>query len=196
MNDESSEYGNDVSEAEDEAPSTKTAASKKAALKAGKKAGKKAAVKAPAKAAKTRSAALRRQNAMGERDTESRTPVPSKTPVTEIPVPTPPRPKTSQYLITVDNSTGVPTKIEKVDSETGEKKELSKGESTRLVAAMAKPAASGVANLFAATPAAGPFAARNVSLSSPFQDTPNENPALTEAYYRGVADYLHAIGLA
>lgn len=47
---------------------------------------------------------------------------------TEQPVPSTPVKKTSQYVVTVDNQTGLPVKIEKLDSATGARKELSSEE--------------------------------------------------------------------
>ena len=88
-----------------------------------------------------------------------------ETPVTEKPVPTSPAKRTSQYLVTVDNLTGLPTKIEKLDEE-GSPKELSKSEYLQVLS---------YANSQAA-----------VSYSAPWTG----NPGLAQQYYQGVLDCL------
>jgi hypothetical protein len=194
MDDERSVSTNEVSAAAERPPAGSKAAKKsakkatKAATKTASKARAKTASKAPAKApntsAKTRSAAAKRRTLAAADVVES------KTPVTEKPVPLTPPPKTSQYLVTVDNFTGAPTKIERVNDQTGDKQELSRGEYASLAATVGHPLTTPV------SPRA--FAVTNVSGAPEdfFQGSPSDDPALTEAYYRGVVDYLHALGLA
>jgi hypothetical protein len=107
---------------------------------------------------------------------------------TEKPVSVGPPPRTSQYLVTVDNRTGVAIKIEKLDGETGDRKELTAAEYAVLYpqgGPQRPPAAA------ASTPAAivqsAPAARMSPSLSSA------SVTALTEAYYRGVADYITSL---
>lgn len=104
----------------------------------------------------------------------------SKTPVTEKPVLLAAPKKTSQYLVTIDNSTGVAVSIEKIDPGTGKKKELSQAEYLQLVSSNVNPLP--VAN----------FQSLGGYSGAPATD----NAALTEAYYRGVVDYLNALGLS
>ncbi len=107
--------------------------------------------------------------------TEETTPTPEEkkeTLVTEKPVPSVPAKKTSQYVVTVDNETGLAVKIEKLDEGTGEHKELSKEEYTA-VFAYASLAAPYYAGYSAYAPTYSP-----------------ESASVVQAYYRGVADYL------
>lgn len=102
-------------------------------------------------------------------------PEPSKTLATEKPVKLPSPQRTSQYVVTLDNTTGIPTKIEKLDSSTGERKELSQAEYLQLGSLYTNP----------------PLAA----MSGVTGGTPSTSEALNSAYYKGVLDYLNALGL-
>src|SRR5262245_22775796 len=55
---------------------------------------------------------------------EENTSTPSGAPATEKPVPSRPAQATSQFAVTVDHRSGLPTKIEKIDAATGAKKEV------------------------------------------------------------------------
>jgi hypothetical protein len=92
-------------------------------------------------------------------------------PVTEEPVATEPVPTATQYVVTVDNQSGVATKVEKLDEKTGERKELSADE---------------YAAMFS-------FATEISSLSSSAPGETFASDPLTEAYYQGVSDYLRAL---
>jgi hypothetical protein len=80
----------------------------------------------------------------------------------------PPAAVTSQYVVTINNATGLPVKIERLDPGTGKRQELD---------------ASAYAE--SATPSAGGAAAMSAG--------PAETNAIVSAYYQGVADYLAAI---
>ena len=60
----------------------------------------------------------------GESQSQSQSRKSKAPPATEKGVPSRPVPETTQYSVTVENKTGTATKIERVDSETGEKKTL------------------------------------------------------------------------
>jgi len=100
-------------------------------------------------------------------------PEPSRTPATEKPVKLPHPERTSQYVVTIDNTTGMPHKIEKLNSSTGERKELSQAEYLQLGSLYTNPVAA----------MSGTTGASSTS------------GALNSAYYKGVLDYLHALGL-
>lgn len=102
----------------------------------------------------------------------------SKTPATEKPVPLPPPQKTSQYVVTIDNATGLPTKIEKLDADTGEKKELSQAEYLQLGSMYTNPYTSPL-----------------TSGLTDYLGTPGASESLNAAYYQGVMDYLKALNL-
>jgi hypothetical protein len=86
------------------------------------------------------------------------------TTATEKPAKAAPAARTSQYIVTIDNATGIPLKIEKLQKP-GERRELGAAEFAR-VAATAGAAAS----------------------------APAEDPtAILQAYYKGIADYLNAV---
>jgi hypothetical protein len=94
----------------------------------------------------------------------------------EQPVPSAPQKKTTQYVVTVDNQTGAPVKIEKLDDATGKRKELTAEE-------------YGQAMLYA-----------SLSQTPYYGSTAGQAPAsatganaLTQAYYQGVADYINAL---
>lgn len=95
---------------------------------------------------------------------------------TEQAVPSPPPKKTSQYVVTIDNQTGVPVKIEKLDDATGKRKELTTEEygQAMLYAGLSQTPYYGSAGALAAAPAAGV-------------------DALAQAYYQGIADYINAL---
>lgn len=80
----------------------------------------------------------------------------------------PPAPATSQYVVTIDNATGIPMKIEMLDTLTSKRKELTAAEY-----ALAAGFSSG-------TEASPPLSVSDAN-------------AVVEAYYRGVTDYLEAI---
>ncbi len=95
--------------------------------------------------------------------------------VTEQPVPSVPQEKTSQYVVTVDNQTGLAVKIEKLD-DTGARKEFSPEEYQQ--------------------------ALMGANASSTFFETElqgnelavfDEKDPLVAAYYQGAADYLKAL---
>lgn len=86
---------------------------------------------------------------------------------TEQPAPVTPQKKTSQYVVTIDNQTGIAVKIERLDEATGGRKELSKEEYGQ---AMAHAGAG-----------------QNMSASE------GDAEALVQAYYRGIADYFNAL---
>jgi len=132
--------------------------------------------KAPSKAAKKATTKGQAGTSSKARMMAEDTPEPSKTPATEKPVKLTPPERTSQYVVTVDNTTGIPTKIEKLDSSTGERKELSQAEYLQLGAAYTNPVAamSGVPGYLGA---------------------PSASEGLNSAYYKGVLDYLNALGL-
>lgn len=92
---------------------------------------------------------------------------------TERPVPSAPEKKTSEYVVTVDNQTGMPVKIEKLDEGTGRREELTAEE-------------YGQAMAYASLSYA-PFYGNQVPTSAAEADT------LMQAYYQGVADYLNAL---
>ena len=96
--------------------------------------------------------------------------------VAEQPVPSAPQKKTAQYVVTVDNQTGLLVKIEKLDDVKGERKELSQEEYEQV---MMGP------NLSSSSFDAG--------LDSNELASTTENSPLLVAYYRGVADYLNAL---
>jgi len=101
----------------------------------------------------------------------------SKTPATEKPVQLPPPKRTSQYVVTIETATGLPTKIEKLDADTGEKRELSQSEYLQLGSTYTNPYTN--------------------PLTSGFTEsaTPGTSEDVTTAYYRGVIDYLKALNL-
>ena len=96
---------------------------------------------------------------------------------TEKPVPSVPVKKTSQYVITVDNTTGLAVKIEKLDEDTGERTELTKSEYAQAQSGASLAAAPFYAGYGGSAPAVSPM----------------ESSALIQAYYRGIADYLNAL---
>ena len=93
----------------------------------------------------------------------------------EQPVPSTPLKKTSQYVVTIDNQTGLPVKIEKIDGDTGKRKELTNEE-------------YGQAFAFGGLPPAP--AGEMESLA---QESSTETEALVNAYYQGIADYINAL---
>jgi hypothetical protein len=93
---------------------------------------------------------------------------------TEQPVPSTPLKKTSQYVVTVDNQTGLPVKIEKLDA-TGKRKELTGEEYGQALAFGSLPPTS-----------AG-------EMESLAQASAEETDTLVKAYYQGIADYINAL---
>jgi hypothetical protein len=91
--------------------------------------------------------------------------------VMETPVPSAPEKKTSQYVVTVDNQTGLAIKIEKLDEETGERTELSQEEYGGLLA----------------------YASLTASNYYGGYDDYAPTSAMAQAYYQGVADYLKVL---
>jgi hypothetical protein len=91
--------------------------------------------------------------------------------VMETPVPSAPEKKTSQYVVTVDNQSGLAIKIEKLDEETGQRTELSQDEY------------------------AGVLAYASLAASNYYEGYGHYAPtgAAAQAYYQGVADYLKAL---
>lgn len=104
----------------------------------------------------------------------------TQAPATEKPVKLSPPPRTSQYVVTLDNRTGLAVKIENLNEKTGEKTELSKEEYAAIML-YGRPV---------------PTSAAKSALDSPMSSrapSQGENAALTEAYYRGVTDYIKAL---
>jgi hypothetical protein len=81
-------------------------------------------------------------------------------------------PTFSEYLVTVNNQTGLATKIEKLNAETGERKELSSNE---YAAAFAYATGTAFAT---------PLSAYTAMASAP------DAEELVRAYYQGISDYL------
>jgi hypothetical protein len=96
---------------------------------------------------------------------------------TEKPVPSAPVKSTSQYVVTVDNRTGLPVKIEKLSDDTGARKELSMDEYARFL---------GYTSL-ASSPSSVGFSGSAPAYGS------SEATALVQAYYQGVTDYFKAL---
>ena len=100
-----------------------------------------------------------------------------KTPITEKPVPSAPeKGRTSQYVVTVDERTSGILKIERLNAETGERKELTAEEYAGVIAYtnLISPYLAGLAAYAMSQPPLGGI--------SPVQ-----------AYYRGMADYFQAL---
>jgi hypothetical protein len=95
---------------------------------------------------------------------------------TEQPVPSAPQEKTSQYVVTVDNKTGLLVKIEKLDEVTNERKELSQEEYER----------AGMSANLSSSPSEAGFEPNALPPSA-------ESDPLLAAYYQGVADYFNAL---
>jgi hypothetical protein len=93
---------------------------------------------------------------------------------TEKPVLVGPVKKHSLYVLTVDNDTGLPVKIEKLDEATNERTELSPKEYTQVLAyaGMSVSLAAGTSG----------YASAHVA----------ESQSVAQAYYRGMIDYLNA----
>ena len=140
----------------EETKETNSAAAAKKSSKAKRPAKKKAAAKGAAKATSAKRAESRAM-------------------ATERPAPVTPQKKTSQYVLTVDNQTGMTLKIERIDEDTGKRKELSKEEYGQAMA---------YAGLSSSPQLAG---RQDVSASG------GDAEALVQAYYRGMADYLNAL---
>ena len=97
---------------------------------------------------------------------------------TEQPVPGPPPKKTTEYVVTVDNQTGMPVKIEKLDEDTGKRKELSAEEYAQ-------------AMLYSSLSQTPYYA--GVAAAAPPPASASDTDALVQAYYQGVADYINAL---
>jgi len=100
-----------------------------------------------------------------------------KTPITEKPVPSAPeKGRTSQYVVTVDERTSGILKIERLNAETGERKELTAEEYAGVIAYtnLISPYLAGLAAYAMSQPPLGGI--------SPVQ-----------AYFRGMADYFQAL---
>jgi hypothetical protein len=104
---------------------------------------------------------------------------------TETPVIPKHPPRTTEYVVTVDNRTGLAFRIERLDAETGERREISAGEYT-LIYPFGRPP--------------DPLARKRArEASSGFSEGANGgeegngDSTLLEAYYRGVADYLKTL---
>jgi hypothetical protein len=117
---------------------------------------------------------------------------------TEKPPTLSPPPRTSLYVIEVDNRTGIAIKIEHFDEKTGERKELTEqeyaaiypyGRPGRGSAASGKSMKTPVPRVAVARPAP-----KERSASAPKRNTFSAgNADLIEAYYRGVNDYVRAL---
>ena len=90
-----------------------------------------------------------------------------KTPASEKPVLSAPESETSTYVVTIDNSTGLAVKIEKLDEETGTRTEFTEGE---YASAGYSPASGSYGPAYSA-----------------------EDISLVQSYYRGVVDYLGSL---
>src|SRR5690242_16558955 len=105
---------------------------------------------------------------------------------TEKPVPSAPEKKTSQYVVTVDNTTGLPVKMEKLDEQTGNRTEFSNEEYGLLASywGISMPSAK-----------AGHSDLSGMDVTSTEAQTASIEAyyRLGEAYCRSVADYLKAI---
>jgi hypothetical protein len=95
----------------------------------------------------------------------------SSAPATEKPVPSEPVQATSEYVVTVNNTTAMIVKIEKVSSN-GERKELTADE----YSAAAAYATNVVGQYYMAAAA-----------------SPQVDVSALQAYYQGIADYLKAL---
>lgn len=144
---------------------------------------------------------------------ESEPPTSEKSPATEKPPVIAPPPPTSLYVVEVDNKTGIAIRIEHFDEKTGERKELSDQEyaliypygrpGRRHAAGEAKPAVTSNLGTHSATPASSRPGTMPSRLPSAPKGRPTqpmtramssaENTELTEAYYRGVTDYIRAL---
>lgn len=102
-----------------------------------------------------------------------------KGPATEDPIIVGAGLTTSQYVVTVDNRTGLSVKIERLDEKTSQRRELTEEEYAYIYPSGRPGKKRGQKK--SATP-----------LFSGATLTP-EQTALMEAYYRGVADYIRAI---
>jgi hypothetical protein len=117
---------------------------------------------------------------------------------TEKPPTLSPPPRTSLYVIEVDNRTGIAIKIEHFDEKTGERKELTEqeyaaiypyGRPGRGSAASGKSMKTPVPRVAVARPAP-----KERSASAPKRNIFSAgNADLIEAYYRGVNDYVRAL---
>lgn len=125
-----------------------------------------------------RSAANAKKSGAAGSDTDTRR-------ATDKPVLSKAQPRTSQYLVTVDNRTGIALKIEKFNEQTSEKTELTTAEY-----ALIYPYGG---------PRPGTTSTAPGTMSSPSHATsgtttnPSDTTALSDAYYRGVADYFKAL---
>lgn len=100
-------------------------------------------------------------------------------PATEKPVYNAPVKETSVYVVTVDNRTGFPTKIERLNEESGERKELSTSEYVQ-------------AQTYWGLPMPSTLAPAGLSASA----YPAEVNPLLQAYVRGMIDYYNIYGVA
>lgn len=98
---------------------------------------------------------------------------------TEKPVPSASVKTTSQYVVTVDNTTGWPTKIEKLDEETNARTELSQAEYAAAVSYWGVP-----------IPAAPVSGTGTNAMDVP---SPEAQASWLQAYYQGMADYWKTI---
>jgi hypothetical protein len=97
---------------------------------------------------------------------------------TEKPVYNAPVKETSVYVVTVDNRTGLPTKIERLHEETGERKELSVSEYAHVLA------------YWGPTP---PILAPTSLIATAYSREVNP---LVQAYVQGMIDYYNTYGSA
>jgi len=109
-------------------------------------------------------------------ESKSETKSPTITMASEQPMPTAPQKKTSQYVVTIDNQSGLPVKIEKLDEETGARKELSENEYGQAFSSYSGLSPSLYGSLGSYVPA-----------------SPAEAETMVQAYYQGVADYINAL---
>jgi hypothetical protein len=99
-----------------------------------------------------------------------------KAAATEKPIPNVSEKRQSQYVVTVDNRTGGVLKIEKLDSDTSERKELTADEYAGVLAYanLSSPYLAGLGAYAMSQPVLGSVSA-------------------VQAYYRGLADYFYAL---
>jgi hypothetical protein len=100
-------------------------------------------------------------------------------PATEKPVYSAHVKETSVYVVTVDNRTGLPTKIERLNEESGERKELSTSEYVQV-------------QTYWGLPMPSILAPTGLSASA----NPAEVNPLVQAYVRGIIDYYNTYGVA
>lgn len=112
---------------------------------------------------------------------------------TEIPVLLGPVKKHTVYVVTIDNTTGAPVKIESLDEATGKRKELSLQQYAQALISSGMVSLPGSAFSLSAGMSsyafALPFSAGLSGYASPYAA---EGDPTLQAYYQGMIDYLTA----